>query len=268
MSHLTREQSRALGRKRELFHFFRGTEDWRYTSYRTRIAFFGELWEPLPITHGDIELGSEDRPGAVDVTVPTESDIGLILQAGNSTSPISLRIYEYHQGVVDDYAIVFNGEVQGADIQGEQCVVQAMPLQGRMNVPLPRGLFQRDRCRWLTYDPLTCGVDPAPFTFASTVSAINGLKVTVTGAAAFNSDPTFFSLGVFSKGAAKTGILTQTGDVMDLEFWIPGLIVGDAVVSWRGTTGSRIPATISSTTQHGDSRFLACPSRLHFPDKD
>jgi hypothetical protein len=234
MTHPSREASRARGRLRELYHFWRGVEDWRYTSYRTRLAFHGELWEPLPITRSEIEVGSEDRPGVVDVTVPTSSGIGTVLQAGSAPTPISLRIYQFHQGIVDDYAIIFNGEVQAADIEGETCVIQAVPLQARMSMVLPRGLYQRERCTWNTYDPLTCGKSTAGFLHTGAVTAINGLQVAVAGAAAFNADPAFFALGVMMKGEWKAPIQSQSEDSMALDFMIPGLIVGDTVTILAG----------------------------------
>lgn len=229
MTHIAQEQSRARGKPRDCYHFFRGVEDWRYTSFRTAIAFMGEIFTPLEITHGEIEGGGQDRPGEVPITLPTDSPLGLILQAGSAPTPIAVKIYRFHHGVMDDFAIIFNGEVQGADIDGETCVIQAVPLQSRMSMIMPRGLFQKKRCIWNTYDPMTCKANPGAFTFTNAISAITGLVVTVPGAAAFNADPSFFSLGVMSKGERKGTIELQNGDDMRLEFMIPGLAVGNSV---------------------------------------
>lgn len=234
MSYDEIDSSRAKGRLREVYHFFRGTEDWYYTGYRTPIAFFGQIWNPLEISRGDIEVGSEDRPGAVSITVPTASDIGLLLQAGASPTPVSVKVYQYHVDAPDEFALIFNGEIQAADIVGEICEIQAVPLQGRMNRVYPRGLFQRDRCIWITYDPDTCGVSPSGFTFTGTVAAIAGLQIEVPGAAAFNIAPDFFALGIMSKGEWKVGILSQSGDVIAVDHPIPGLVVGDDVILLAG----------------------------------
>jgi hypothetical protein len=193
------------------------------------LSYEGERFEPLEINHGEIERGSEDNPGAVPVTLPTDSAIGLVLQAGSAPTPISLRISMQQLGDPADPAIIFNGELRGADFQDEICTVQAIPLQSRINVTMPRGRWQRKQCVWNTFDPDTCRVDPAPFTFAGTVSAIDGLTVTVTGAGAFNTDPAFFALGVLTKGEYKGMIETQDGDDILLQRMIPGLLVGDSV---------------------------------------
>lgn len=229
MSYEDREGSPTGGAPRELYQFFQGPVDYTYTSFRSVITFEEQFYRPLEITRTEIEGGGTDQPGAVQITVPTDSFIGSLLQAGNAATPMSLRIYRFHEGEIEDYAIIFNGEIQAADVDGEVCVITAVPLQSRMAMPMPRGLYQRGFCAWNTYDTETCKVNPAPFTFAGTVAAIDGLRVTVTGAAAFDADPTFFALGVITKGSYKSPIQAQDGDDMLLDLMIPGLAVGDAV---------------------------------------
>lgn len=227
------EKSRAQGRPRYFYHFFRSVEDWYYTSYRTVLAYNGQAYLPLEINHNEIVGGGEDRPGLVEVTLPTDSDLGLILQAGSAPSSISLRIAMQHANMLDDPAIIFNGELRGTQITDDLCVVTAVPLQSRLSMVMPRGLFERRQCVWNTYTP-ECGVDPALFTFAGTVAGIDGLIVSVTGASAFNADPAFFTLGVLTKGEYRGMIERQDGDEMTLQHAIPGLIVGDAVTLLAG----------------------------------
>lgn len=230
MSRRLLEASRDKGQPRYYYHFLRGGEDWCYTNHRTQLAFNGQLYTPLEITHGEIERGSEDNPGTVPITLPTDSDVGLVLQQGAAPTPISVRISMLQLGDVTDPAIIFYGELRGADFNGEICEVQAVPLQARLDVIMPRGRWQRKQCVWNTYDPFTCGVSESGFLFNGTVSAIDGLTVTVPGAAAFRStDPSFFALGVMSKDEYKGMIEKQDGDNMLLQHMIPGLVVGNSV---------------------------------------
>ena len=230
MSRRQLQASRDRGKPRYYYHFLRGGEDWCYTNYHSPLSYNGERFEPLEITHGEIERGSEDNPGSVPVTLPTDSAIGLVLQQGAAPTPISLRISMMQVDDVTDPAIIFYGELRGADFTGETCEVQAVPLQSRLDVIMPRGRWQRRQCVWNTYDPVTCGVSESGFLFTGTVSAIDGLTVTVPGAAAFRStDPSFFALGVMSKDEYKGMIEKQDGDNMLLQHMIPGLAVGNPV---------------------------------------
>jgi len=239
MSRRDIEKSRAQLRPRYFYHFFRGTQDWFYTNDRAPQSYAGEKYLPLEINHSPIDRGGEDRPGAVQVRLPTDSDIGLVLQAGDSPTPLSLRISSYDLGAVDDPAIIFNGEIQGADIDGEICTAHAVPLQARLAVEMPRGRFQRWKCRWNTYDPFTCKVNPAAYTHVGVVTGIDGLLVSVSGTSEFSTDPNFFALGVMTKGEYKGMIERQSGDDVTLQFMIPGLVVGDTVSLLAGDDRTR-----------------------------
>jgi len=223
------DASLAQGRPRYFYHFFRKTEDWFYTSFRTPVAYWGHTYEPLEITHGEIESGGEDRPGSVDITFPTDSVLGLILQEGSAPTQISVQISLSYEDVLDDPAIIFNGELRGTSITDDQCVVSAVLLQSRMSMAMPRGLWQRQQCIWNTYTPGRCGVNPAAFTHSGLVTDIDGLVVSVAGTAAFNPDPAFFALGVMTKGERKGMIERQDGDDLILQHTMHGLIVGDTV---------------------------------------
>ena len=229
MSRRDLEKSRDKGKPRYFYHFFRGTEDWYYTDFRIPQSYNGDAYLPLEIIHGEIERGSDDNPGAVEVTLPKDSAVGVVLQEGSAPTPISLRISMMQALDAADPAIIFNGELRGADITEATCVVQAVPLQSRINVIMPRGRWQRKQCVWNTYDPDTCGVSKTGFSFNGTVSAIDGLTITVTGAAAFNAATDFFALGVMSFGEYKGMIEKQDGDNLLLQHAIPGLIVGSSV---------------------------------------
>jgi uncharacterized protein len=236
----TSEASRARSKPRYFYHFFRGTQDWFYTNYRLPQGYAGDYYTPLEINHSSIERGGEDRPGAVSVTLPTDSDLGLVLQAGSSPTPIQLKIYMYSVTAVDDARIIFQGDLRGAEVTGELMTVQAVPLQAQLSVDMPRGRFQRWRCRWTTYDPDTCKVNPASFTHVGTVTAIDGLTVTVSGTATSSGDdPVFFKLGVMTKGEYKGMIEDQDGDNLTLQFMIPGLAIGNSVSVLAGDDRTR-----------------------------
>lgn len=230
MSRRDLEKSRAKGKPRYYYHFFRSVEDWCYTNFRTPLSYGGNVFTPLEISNGEIERGGEDNPGSVDVTFPTDSPLGLVLQSGSAPTAISLQISMLQAGDIGDPAIIFNGELRGTDVTGETCVVHAVPLQSRLNIIMPRGRWQRKQCVWNTYDPFTCGKSTSGFLHTGTVTAIDGLTITVSGAAAFKpADPVFFALGVMTKDEHKGMIEKQDGDNMLLQFMIPGLAVGNSV---------------------------------------
>lgn len=217
----------------EFYHFYRGSEDWYYVTAERVKSLDGIQHLPLELTRGQIDVGGEDRPGALSITLPTDSVLGLIFQEGSAPSPINLAITRQLQGATDDPWIIFIGEVTSADVEGETVTIQVLPFTARLDVIVPQGLYQKDQCQWNTYDPFTCKVDKATFTFTGTVAAVSGLSVEITGASAFNpgtgARDDMFVGGILEKGERKGMIESQNGDVVILLESVPTLDVGDVV---------------------------------------
>lgn len=223
------EKSSFQGKPGEIYHFFRGSEDWCYTSGKRNIVFEGNTFIPTSIERTDPQSGGSDAVGQITITMPTDTALGLALKAGAPASSVQIKIIRYHRPHLSSPAVIFIGEVATTEFQGDVAVLTCDPPTAQLSLPIPRGLIQKEHCVWSTYDPVTCKVNPATFTFNGNVSAINGLWVTVPGAAAFNADPNFFTFGVLSRGEHKGMIEEQDGDSVRLIELLPSLIVTDAV---------------------------------------
>lgn len=250
------EALRSGGKPSELYHFFRSTEDWFHTSGSvTVIDEDSNVYLPLEITRGEIDAGGADRPGALPVTIPVDCDLGLAIQSGSTPTPIQLRITRSHRGVADSDAIIFIGELSTADAdEGDVLQLQCLPFTARLGDNIPQGAFQRDQCAFTTYDPTTCKVDPANFTFVGEVTAIDGLVITVDGASDFVpllpgsvTDPFMFKLGSAVFGEQQTMIEEQDGDNLTLLEDI-GLEIGSMVTLIAGD--DRAPSTCSAKFQN------------------
>lgn len=231
-SYINLERSKYGGRPAEFFHFYRGADDWRMTPVpMTVILADGQIFSPQAgLKRGDIEGGTADNPGQLSIDMPTNTALIQAVLNGRSDAPINLKLYQYHKSANTDTKIIFWGEVVAYDEQRDVTSIRCNPTLAMADMQLPRGVYQRETCDWNTYDPHTCKVNPAAFTFTGPVADIDGLAVTVTGAAAFGGDdPEFFSLGAITKGTRRGEIEKQQGDVIILRHPISGLIVGDTV---------------------------------------
>lgn len=230
------EKSPFQGKPGEIYHFFRGSEDWCYTSGKRNIVFEGNTFIPTSIKRTDPQSGGSDAVGQITVTMPTDTALGLALKAGAPASSVQLRIIRYHRPHLSSPAIIFVGEVASTDCQGDVAVLTCDPPTAQLTLPIPRGLIQKEHCVWSFTDPFTCKVNPATFTFNGSVSVIDGLWVTVPGAQDFGFTAVpgieftdFFTFGVLTRGEHKGMIEEQDGDSVRLIEILPSLVVGDAV---------------------------------------
>lgn len=210
------------------------TVDYFRTSFRRTVTYQSDLYLPCEIEHTEPSYGSEDAPGTIQITLPSDDPISQeFLQSIPPPNPM-VAIYEYHRPPVDEPDISHIRralyDIVSAEDTIHGLVLTCASILGQMDSIVPSGLIQRDFCDFATYHPETCGVSRAAHTFEGTVSNIDGLSVTVPGAAAFRADiPTYFRLGDFSKGTKHTMIREQDGDTVVLDEMIPGLVVDDTV---------------------------------------
>lgn len=227
------EGSKHKSRPVEFYHFYQTTHDWYYTTSRRVKTLGGIPHQPLEITRGQIDMGGEDRPGALSITVPTDSSIGSVLQEGSGATPISLRITRQQPSASDDPWIIFIGEISGANVQGEIVNIDCLPFTARLDLIVPQGLYQRDQCQWNTYDPYTCKKNRSEYTFVGTVTGVDGLRITVDGASAFDPGTgvrdDMFAGGVLEKGERTGMIESQDGDTVTLLELVPTVAVDDVI---------------------------------------
>lgn len=236
-SYLDLEKSGYNGRPQEFYHFFRAGEDWFLTPGMVTIILGGVdggVYTPSKVTRDEIEGGGEDAPGSLKVRIPASHALAQSIMDGRSDPAIELRLMEYHRGAEYDTPITFWGEVATYDRDGAFLDIECQPTQAQGEMVVPRLLYQKDECGFSTYDPSTCGVDPADFTYVGNITAIDGLKITVGGAEAAGVvegeiDPDYFTGGVLSKGNRKGLIEKQVGDDIYLQYLVKGIIVGDSV---------------------------------------
>lgn len=226
------EISRFGGRPVDLYKFVSGAQEWLYTTEKAGFTFDGDAYLGRAISHTEPN-DSADNPGQIRITLPDDDALVQFFINGVPALPIQVTIFRVHRDAPTDERIMFLGEVSSDDSTLPAGTLVCDPLQGRFVLQVPRGLYQRDQCIWTLGDPDTCGLDLAPFTHTSTVSALNVLGtnwVTVAGAATFGgADPNYFKDGVLVFGEYRAMIESQVGDQVKLMQRIPSLIVTSPV---------------------------------------
>lgn len=260
------EESNYNGEPYELYHFVRGTEEWNYTDGILSRTHLSDTYTPLQISRTAPRQGKDDAPGSIDVTVPTDSPLGLVVQQAHNIRAIDLTVFSLQEGAPSATRIVFLGQLIKASIGPSDTIITCVPIAGQMSMQLPRGTMQRAYCVWTTYHALTCGVDPADFTFTGEVTAIsgNGLTITVAGATAFVPGlpgavalTSMFTRGVLIKGEQRGEIQVQLLDNMVLSERMIGLEIGDTVQLLAGD--NRDPITCRDKFQNAE-RMLVHPN--------
>lgn len=211
----------------EVTEFFR-------TSFRRPITYESNIYTPCEIEHSEPSQGQDDSPGDIQIAIPSDDNIVTILLSSLPPPRPMVTIINYHRPPIDEptevrraiYDIIsVEDTIHGADLRCASLLSQA-------DMIVPAGLIQRDTCAWRTYDPETCQVDPAQFTYEGVVTAIDGFNVTLNiGVANFPAD--FFTLGEMALGSKRVMIRKHAENsgsrIFTLHQAIPGLAIGNLV---------------------------------------
>lgn len=221
------------------------TTDYFYTSDGLAHVFRGDTYVPAIFARSDLDIGStETAGGEVEITMPRDHAVALLVRDGLPIQPITCTIYRVHRPDIaagTSYITPFVGQVSRARFRGPACILTVASPRGLLDRKRPHVLCQR-QCAWMLYDA-RCQLEREDHRFDSVVAAIDESTVTVTGLATESGDDaTKFELGVLvGPSGEQITVESQSGDVVTLMRPPQSLAVSDAVTLYWGC--DRLPAT-------------------------
>jgi hypothetical protein len=223
-----------------------GDTEWCLTSGEKPRTHLGRVFSPAAIERTEIDLNQEADSGSIEVTVPTESEIGQEFLIGLPPVPVWLNIYEGHDGDAE-ILNTFAGKVAKANFKSE-CVLYVTGDGLALRKRIPGPVYQQS-CNRRLYSP-SCGANEAANSFVVPVAAIaaDGVTLTITDAAFlayWNANwPNVGDLGnipSLAAGRLKTAsgrwMMIEThpaAGTVKLKAPVYGLAAGDTVTLYRG----------------------------------
>lgn len=218
----------------ELFRFSFGGFFWRYTSADEDFtASDGEVYRTEPVLRSGIGLSQESSTNNVTVTLAADNPVAeFFTRTGMPMRHVWLTVIRTHRDTGSDVATLFVGVATEAKFDGGAASITFVPLRDAMGRDIPYRLVGR-LCANTLYDQV-CQADPASFSNAVTVTGVNGLTLTVTGAEARTSG--YFSGGyLFSAGLYQNATIREhvaPGTLILL--FNPGYTVGLQATAFAG----------------------------------
>lgn len=241
-----------------LYLFDNGLTQTRLTSDPRDVTYLAETWTASTIMHSDIEQnGNVDKAG-LDLTLPN-SDTFAASYLGGVTDITTVTIFRGHRNDVDgEFTTYWKGRLVGAVSGGPTIVLRAESVFTSLKRTGCRARFQKN-CRFALYS-YGCGVNIADYQTTGTVTAQNGLVLTVTEAA-LQADG-YYKGGVLVYSGHYGFIMSHVGNQLTLMAGVRALT--DALVS--GPVSTLIaPGCDLSTGSSGCGRFNNILNHGGFP---
>jgi uncharacterized phage protein (TIGR02218 family) len=187
----------------------------------------------------EVKLGD---PSSERLEIRMPSDEPFILQffsipPGDIASVTIFRIHRDDIGGAEEVRLEFSGDIHNISYvqEGREAVLQCLPITAATGRQIPRMTYQ-GLCAWMLYEA-GCGInrDDPLYRFDSTVSAVSGDVITVTGASTFNvtfSD--FFETGYVEFNGDYRTVVGQSGDDLTLILPFRSSPDGQSVIARAG----------------------------------
>lgn len=279
MAYNTVEISEYLGRLTEYFRFLVGTTEYLYTgagealTLSTGTAEQNGSYTATPISLTNLEHTRSHGDFTVSISVPRDNPIAQLFKAYVPDSGVQVWVYRKHESD-NEITTWFAGEVLSCEWKESEAVLVCQPNVGKLS---RLGLWQRwqPTCNLQVYST-RCGVAPADFTDSVTVTAINGLTITVSGMPSV-ADGYYNGGYITDASGTKRHIELHAGNDLTLLLDLDGLAVSDTIDLTAGCDGQHttcrtkfFPSGGSLVSGVGNIRnflgFFTSPDRNIFKD--
>jgi uncharacterized phage protein (TIGR02218 family) len=236
MSFNTFETSVETGEPVEFYSIIVGTSNYYYTSGEDARTIGGNVYNPIAISRGKIDLSREQRTNIVDVLLPSDNPFALSYVATIPGQEAKLTIYRLHRDDTPspEVLVMFEGSVQSVSFEQNSKVARlaVIPASDAASRTIPRFTFQ-SACNHVLGDA-RCKIDENLFKFTGTVSAVSGNVITIPGANAFG--PGYFTAGRVDLSSITDSrlVLAHTGDLLTLLLPFGVNVLGQPVTAFAG----------------------------------
>lgn len=233
------EISQYTGNLVEHFRFLVGSTEYLWTSapadqtLSTGTTDQNGTYTATPIALSNLEHVRDLGDFTLQITVPRDNDVANLFRGYVPDPGVQVWVYRKHQSDTE-VTTWFAGDVLSCDWKESQAVLNCQPNIGKMK---RLGLWMRwqPTCNLQVYST-RCGVDPDDFTSSVTVTAIDGLTITVSGMPTV--DDGYYNGGyIYDADGSRRHIELHTGDDLTLILDLDGLAVSDTISIVAGCDG-------------------------------
>lgn len=251
MTYHSAETSQYNAQPVELYKFVHGLVSYCYTSGDVDFVYRGETYVADAVSRSQIDQSQEDHAGSLDITVPRESSVASLFIAYLPTTPVSVTVYRLHRGSANDVVTAFQGRVNSATFNENECRLFCAARSEVMARVIPVAVYQ-PQCNHVLYSQskafdldggsraqtVGCGVSKDNYRVRVSVSYTDGDTLAAAG---LGSKPDgWFTYGYIervSDGDVRW-ITSHSGGVVTLSYPFQDLTPGEALNAFPGCNGT------------------------------
>jgi len=219
----------------ELYHIWKLNEDvhYKYTSGDVAVVYNGNTYNPATIERDSVQYDiklevSSLKIRAARITIPIIEYLAI--------NPLDLYWIEVLKLFRDqaplEASVVFLGQIKSVGFNGVAAEVNCAGFETYLQRGVPRYRYSPN-CNHVLYDS-KCGLDKALYKADAVLTDLSSDGMELTSATFALEADDYYTFGYAEFGVAKRMIVYHVGDIVRLNYRIPGLVSGNTVIVYAG----------------------------------
>jgi len=240
----------------ELYHIWRNSTHYRYTSGDVAIVYNGETYSPATIQRQKVSYDQKLEVNTLVIQASRVTDPVLEFLAISPVDLVWVSVHKIHRDMlIEETSNVFVGQINKISIRGSEVQINCVGFEQYLKQVVPRYRYGPG-CQHTLFDD-RCGVDINSFSDNVVLDNVADDGVTIISTSFVLQDNDYYTFGYLVWGDYKRMIISHIEDTIKLRYLIPGLVSGETALVTAGCDKTRTTC---------ESRFNNLINQLGFPD--
>jgi uncharacterized phage protein (TIGR02218 family) len=220
----------------ELYHAWRGDDNWYYTSHDQAVTYGGNEYTPITIKRSKIQHDTETDASKVTVTFAKVNPaiVDYLTVAPLDLAWISISKLFRDQDPYETY-ILFTGQLIYITLKGIQAQAECRGIEYLLHQPILRYIYQPE-CNWTLFDD-GCGLAAATYKVTTGVT-LDSTETILTSSDFGLQSNGYWMLGYVEFDGEKRFIVDHDGDDITIQYPFSDLNDFDDVDAYPGCNGA------------------------------
>lgn len=178
MTYIATDASTQSGDLVYLFLFVYEGVEYRLTNQAVDVVAMGETWVSAPVRAGRVSVSDDMIKDELKIDFARDYEFAFNVLTQQQEQQATLTVFRGYR-TDGNYVTWWKGRVSGKDANASQITLTCTPIFTSLQRPGLRARYQRN-CRHALYGR-GCNVDPDDFLFATEITDISGIALTVAG---------------------------------------------------------------------------------------
>ena len=218
----------------ELYHIWRGSTHWRYTSLDDHVVFNGNNYSPVAVKRDSVTYDYNLDVSSLNITFAYITDPVIKFISRNPVEVIWVEIFRILRDMDPvEATVVFVGQIKNVSFQGVQANVSCVGFEHYLKQPIPTERYQ-PQCNYTVFGT-KCALSDSSYKLSSISATIDSTGLIITATEFGSQADGYYQWGRIEWSDYKRMIVKHEGNDVTLRYPLLDFpSTGGLIDAWPG----------------------------------